>query len=264
MKLSRSKLLKGCINPYEIDKLLIQAEKVLKTWVPHWTTFITAPIREEICKIYDEIAELTYLTNGGYPNAERQRVLIYRSQQKHKVNINQASCPIRPLQIEGNFLFDRTTTNDFRNALTQAGLKLEDIGDIWITGDRGAQAICTLEGSQSLHNQKSNIRDVEIQFKAIAIEDLRLNKQRIPKTITTIEASKRLDAIASAGFGLSRSRISSQLNEGRLRLNWQETTNASKKLVIGDQIQLEGKGSIEVKNIEPTKRKRWRVELLRQ
>ena len=79
-----------------------------------------------------------------------------------------------------------------------------------------------------------------------------------------MEASKRIDAIASAGFGLSRAKITNQIKEGRLRLNWKTMTQSSRSVGVGDRIQLEGKGSIEVLNIELTKRERWRVELLRQ
>jgi RNA-binding protein YlmH len=82
--------------------------------------------------------------------------------------------------------------------------------------------------------------------------------------LSSVEASCRLDAIASAGFGISRSKVVKQIKEGRLRLNWEPIRLASRDLKVGDRLQLQDRGSIEVMNIERTKRERWRVEILRQ
>jgi RNA-binding protein YlmH len=79
-----------------------------------------------------------------------------------------------------------------------------------------------------------------------------------------VEASCRLDAIASAGFGLSRSKVIRQIREGRLRLNWNPVRQASRELKVGDRLQLQERGSVEVLNLELTKRDRWRVEMLRR
>ncbi len=42
------------------------------------------------------------------------------------------------------------------------------------------------------------------------------------KEITTVEASMRLDAIASAGFGMSRSKMVDAIAAGDVRVNWKE------------------------------------------
>ncbi len=262
MKLSRKKLLKSCIYPIEANQILVQVEGVLKTWQPTWTPFISAPIREEIIKILGAITDISYSSNGGYQNAERQRILITRTHQQDI--INQSKIPINAIQIEGNFLFDRTELQDFFEVLIQSGLKQEQIGDIWITGDKGAHAICTPEASMILENQTGFIRDVKIIFKSLNLNEIKLPQQRNPRKICTVEASKRLDAISSAGFGLSRAKIINKIKQGKLRLNWNVTDNASRSISIGDRLQLEGKGSIEVLNLEITKRGRWKVELLKK
>ena len=96
------------------------------------------------------------------------------------------------------------------------------------------------------------------------MKDLRIPLRKSPREISSVEASKRLDAIASAGFGLSRSKIIKQLKTGKVRMNWEPIHSASRSLSIGDRIQLEGKGSVEIIHIEQTKRERWRVELLKK
>ncbi len=88
--------------------------------------------------------------------------------------------------------------------------------------------------------------------------------QRPEKIINTVEASTRIDAIASAGFGLSRSKITTQIKQGYLRLNWELNQQPSKSIKIGDLIHLEKKGSLKILNIDKTKKDRWRIKLLRQ
>ena len=50
---------------------------------------------------------------------------------------------------------------------------------------------------------------------------------------------------------------------GRLRLNWGTVRQASRELVVGDRLQLQDRGSVEVLSLTRTKRERWRVELRR-
>ncbi len=262
MKLPKEKYLKRSKHSQELEQLLDIAQKAMDTWDSIWTKFIPAPLREEAIKIFQEIEDIAYTSTGGFPQAERQRILISRKRQEKL--LFEENPPISAIKIVGNFLFDRTSTSDFTQVLSKMGIRSEDIGDIWISGDRGAQAICTPEASISLANQNGLIRDVEICCKAIDLEELRIPFQRIPKRITSVEASKRLDAIASAGFGISRSKISQKLKAGKLRLNWCSAKTLSKEITVGDQIQLEDKGNIKILSLELTKRGRWRVELIRE
>ena len=95
------------------------------------------------------------------------------------------------------------------------------------------------------------------------VEMLQLPSIRTTKRFTSVEASCRLDALASAGFGISRARVLQQIRSGRLRLNWQAVKLASKSLSSGDRLQLQDRGSLEVMSPELTKRDRWRVTMER-
>ncbi len=261
MNLPKKELLKGCNDRLGMEILVNQAESVLRTWKPTWSSFISAPLREEALKIMAPLNNLYWQSDGGYPGAELQRMQCIRYEDE--IPICMESAPISGLHIEGNFLFDRASPKDFRNALEQIGVPKGGLGDIWINGDRGAQAICIPETAMFLDRKTSSVRDVTIKCESVPIKELRLPIHRLSKHLRTVEASTRLDAIASAGFGLSRGKVVNQIKAGKLRLNWKPIKQASKELIIGDRIQLEDRGSLEVINIELTKRHRWRVELLR-
>ena len=93
---------------------------------------------------------------------------------------------------------------------------------------------------------------------------LQLPAARSPRELSSVEASVRLDAVASAGFGLSRNRMVEQIRAGAVRINWQPVSSPSKELACGDRIRLEGRGELEILEIQPTKRDRWRLRMIRR
>ena len=139
----------------------------------------------------------------------------------------------------------------------------DNIGDLWVRGDRGGQGVCTPSTAEALHGRLGTVREVEIRCESRPVEQLQQPVQRSIRTLQTVEASCRLDAIASAGFGLSRAKIVTHVKAGRLRLNWVNVRHASRELVVGDRLQLQDRGSVEVLSLTRTKRERWRVELRR-
>ena len=76
------------------------------------------------------------------------------------------------------------------------------------------------------------------------------------KSLTSVEASLRLDAIASAGFGVSRSKMASWIRQGRIRVDWTVMTSPSRELQSGERVQLEGRGELVLDRADRTKQDR--------
>jgi RNA-binding protein YlmH len=107
------------------------------------------------------------------------------------------------------------------------------------------------------------VRTVEVALEARPLEQVQLPAPRLPRRFHTVEASLRLDAVASAGFGISRNRMAELIRQGRVRLNWQPINSPSRQLAAGDRVQLEGRGELQLEAVTATKRERWRIELVR-
>ena len=235
-----------------MHRLIDQAETVLRTWQPSWSPFLSGPELEDSRRL-ESLTELRLVRDGGRPGTERCRLQLSRSDQELQPELT----PISGLRLEGNFLFDRAEPEDMRQALIDLGVTADGIGDLWLRGDRGAQAVCTPDAADHLNGQTGRVREVTLTLEAVSIDSLQWPAQRLPKRFISVEASRRLDAIASAGFGLSRSKVTRQIREGRLRLNWHPVRQASRDLNVGDRLQLQDRGSVEVLNLELTKRDRW-------
>ena len=262
MYLPKEKILLKSPFRKELEFLLDYAEKALNNRVAIWSPFVSAQLVEEVKNKFNNLQDLTLFFDGGFPSAERKRICFRRSEEQMKspsVNI-----PIKGIYLKGNFLFDRAKENDFRDVLHEFGVDAGEIGDIWLIRDRGAQAICSQKCANLMHEKIGTLREVEIVIEAIDNEEMEIPFKRPEKIINTVEASKRIDAIASAGFGLSRSKITTQIKQGCLRLNWNLNAQPSKSVNIGDLIHLENKGSLKILNINKTKKERWRIKLLRQ
>ena len=106
------------------------------------------------------------------------------------------------------------------------------------------------------------VRSVPVKVQPITLDELKIRPPQ-KKEINTVEASLRLDAIASAGFGLSRSKMSDAITGGDVRVNWKDITQASYNIKSGDLITFRGKGRLEVGEIAVTKKERYRVQLTR-
>jgi len=252
-------LLAGSRDPAALEPVLRAADQALRTWEPVWTPFLPALLREEAERQLSGLVDLVVASNGGYDGAERRRLLLQRVDAVQE-GLDPA---LMGLELGGNFLFDPATAAEFRQALEQAGAEAGAIGDVWLRGDRGAQAIVTADLAQRWHGQRLVVRTTAVELEARALEQLQRPASRQPRPLASVEASLRLDALASAGFGLSRTRMADLIRQGGVRLNWQPVTSPSRELQEGDRVQLEGRGELRITSVTPTKRGRLRIAMER-
>ncbi|MEN9540487.1 MAG: hypothetical protein RLZZ459_578 [Cyanobacteriota bacterium] len=258
--LPREELLKGCRQPGALRDLIDLAEEALRTWEPIWSGFVPADLREEAEQRLGQLSELKLSSAGGWPQAERRCLLLERSEPGGDAG----APPLTGLVVSGNFLFDPAEPEDVRQGLLTVGAAAGDLGDIWMRGDRGAQLVLRADAAAALDGRTALVRTVEVQLEVQPIAQLQLPANRTPRELSSVEASLRLDAVASAGFGLSRNRMADLIRNGAVRLNWQAVTSPSRELASGDRIRLEGRGELEIVEIQPTKRERWRLRMVRR
>jgi len=256
--LPREELLKGVENRDSLARVIDQAEQAIKTWEVVLTDFLSPPELAEIQRVFSRLTEVQLAAWGGYPQAERQRIAIARSE----LPLDQSQVSLVAVEIAGNFLFDTASHRDFLGAMLGTGIVREKTGDIIVLGERGAQAIVAPELVEFLSMSLNQVRSVTVKTQQIQVTELKVREPK-KKELTTVEASLRLDAIASAGFGMSRSKMVDFIDAGDVRVNWKEVTQASSQVKSGDLIAIRSKGRLEVGEIAVTKKDRYRVQLTR-
>ncbi len=256
--LPREDLLKGVENRESVARVVDLADQAIKTWEVVLTDFLSPPELVEIQQQFGRLTEVQLVAWGGYPQAERQRLAIARSE----LPLDQSQVQVAALDIAGNFLFDPATHRDFLGAMLGCGLVREKTGDVIVLGERGGQAIVVPEMVEYLETHLTQVRSVPVKTQRIDLSELKIREPK-KKEMTTVEASMRLDAIASAGFGVSRSKMSDLITAGDVRVNWKDISQASHQVKSGDLIAIRGKGRLEVGEVTVTKKDRYRVQLTR-
>ncbi|MDB9510023.1 photosystem II S4 domain protein [Kamptonema animale CS-326] len=256
--LPREELLKGIENRECVARAIDQAEQALKTWEISMTDFLSPPELAETQKVFSRLTEVQLIAWGGYPQAERQRLAIARSE----IPLDNYSVSVAALEIAGNFLFDTASHRDFLGSILGSGIVREKTGDIIVLGERGAQAIVVPELVEYLEMHLKQVRSVPVQIQRIELSELKIKEPK-KKELTTVEASMRLDAIASAGFGMSRSKMVDLIEGGDVRVNWKDISQSSHIIKSGDLVAIRGKGRLEIGEVMVTKKDRYRIQLTR-
>ena len=248
----------------ETEELINIANLAYKHWETYWTGFNSTYVCEEILKDFENLNDFKFFIYGGFSSSQRSRIACFRGDNIPEEDALKSNFPAQGIKINGNFLFDNATQDDFRSLLIENGVNQIKVGDIWTIGDRGAQGIIDNLDIKHLDEKIFYLRDVKVKVNIVGIDELQIPSGRSKKLVNTVEASTRLDAIASAGFRVSRTKIIERIENGMLRLNGSKVNKPTINLKIGDKLELENKGFIEILNLEITKRERWKVKLLRK
>jgi photosystem II S4 domain protein len=256
--LPREELLKRVENRETVARAIDLAEQAIKTWEVVETDFLSPPEIAEIKGVFDRLSDVEIIATGGYPQAERQRLGICRSE----LPFEPSQVPLAAIQIAGNFLFDPPTHRDFLGAMLGCGIVRDKTGDIIVLGEQGAQAIVAPELVEFLETNLTQVRSVPVKTRRIDFSELKIREPK-KKAMVTTEASLRLDAIASAGFGMSRSKMVDLISSGDVRVNWKEIGQSAHALKAGDLVAIRGKGRLEIGEVSITKKERYRINLTR-
>jgi RNA-binding protein YlmH len=124
--LPKEDLLKGIENREVLVKIIDRAEQAIKTWEVVPTDFLSPPEIMEAQRAFSRLTEVALVAWGGYPQAERQRLAIARSD----LPLDTENVELAAINIAGNFLFDSATHRDFLGALLGTGLVREKVGGV--------------------------------------------------------------------------------------------------------------------------------------
>ncbi|KAM2898393.1 hypothetical protein COP2_007933 [Malus domestica] len=252
-------LLKGVADKTvieEVKRVLEMARRASSRREVLHTNFLTPPVVKESMLALEKLADLKVVVQGGYPQAERCRISV-----GHPEVLTSDPDVIAALSITGNFGFQPCSHGDFLGAILGTGISREKLGDIILQGEKGAQVIVVPELVDFIISSLDKVGNVPVSFKRIPLIALDYEPPRT-KSFKTIEASVRVDAIASAGFKLSRTKLVDLICDGDVRVNWTPVTKNGATLKTGDIVSVRGKGRLKIGEINPTKKGKFAVELI--
>ena len=145
------------------------------------------------------------------------------------------------------------THRDVLGSLMGLGIERTNFGDI-IMQTGGAQLIVDAAMADYVKQNFTKIAMVSVSVEDMDISEIQPKEEKIKEIRTTV-ASLRLDAVASSGFSVSRTKVVSSINAGLVQVNWQPAKGPAQEVKEGDIISLRGRGRMKIEEITGTSRK---------
>ncbi|PKI37640.1 hypothetical protein CRG98_041933 [Punica granatum] len=221
------------------------------------TDFLTPPVLKESMLLLEKFADVKAIAQGGYPQAERCRISI-----GHVETLTSEPDAVAALSITGSFSFGSYSHGDFLGAILGTGITREKLGDIILQGARGAQVLIVPELVDYVMSTLDRIGSIRVSCTKIPLDALEYEPPRT-QSFKSVEASVRVDALASAGFKISRTKLSALISSGDVRVNWATVTKSGYTLKSGDVVSVSGKGRLKIGEINATRKGKFAVELIR-
>lgn len=252
MSVNKEDILKGITKIEDkvlASRLLDKAEQCrYSSFV--FSDFLT-PYEAALAKrVLNKLETLHFEFWGGYDDAERvvaviSQDIIFKEDIQHNINLG---------FIEIELLAEKALSHrDYLGSLLGLGIRREKIGDILV--DEGK---CTV----IVHDQIADF----IVYNIEKIGNVKASCHRISsfqfippkkqeKLISSTVASLRADAIASSGFGISRTKILDYFKSQRVSINWETIQNPAKLLIEGDVVSIRGLGRMVLEKVGGTTKK---------
>lgn len=214
------------------------------------------PREQEIVKmVVRREPALNVWSDGGYENAERQRLLIVPDY----VAEDLVSFELAYLRIEANS-GKKLEHRDVLGAMMGLGIKREKLGDI-LLHDTGCDCVVDSRLGELILRQVGQIGREHVNIRTIAREELALPVQK-KRVFAVSVASLRMDAVLAEGFQISRAKVSQQIKNGKCKVNHKVVDQPDFSVAEGDLLSLRGFGRLFVESIGgKTKKGRIWVEL---
>ncbi|CAL9160004.1 unnamed protein product [Musa hybrid cultivar] len=220
------------------------------------TDFLTPPVVKESILALEKLADVKAVSQGGYPQAERCRLSV-----GHPDDMPTDPDVVAALSITGNFTFDACSHGDFLGAILGTGIVREKVGDILLQGEKGSQVIVVPELTDFLMSTLDKVGNISVTCRPIPLLALEYEPPKT-KTFRTVESSLRVDALASAGFKISRSKLVDLISNGDVRVNWSPVMKNGTTLKTGDVVSVSGKGRLKIGEITTTRKGKYAIELI--
>lgn len=228
-------------NELELGRRILDLVEIVEERKTSRSTHFLNPREKNISEeILSQLTGVNFKSSGGHPDAERERILIFPD----FLFPEHQEVPLTCLKISGNFDFVSVDHSDFLGAILGLGIKRELVGDILIYGDM-AQVVITPELEREIFKNLDAVNEVPVEIEKINCNDI-VFEESSRKEIKATVASLRLDAVLSAGFGDSRSRSKRSINQGKVKLNWRQTSDPAAEIDVGDLISFRGRGRLKV------------------
>lgn len=220
----------------------------------HYTTFTDFLNMEEQSNLLSLRLKTPFRLCGGYDGAERCIAAFGEA-------CESARMPVRFIKIEpaAKKFADKLNHRDFLGSLMGLGIKREMLGDIVISENTG-YLICLESVADYIVDHLSKVKHTGVLCRFVP--ELPQGVQSEPQEQRKTVSSLRIDVLAAAVYGLSRSAVKELFVQRKVFVNSALCENFSFVPKEGDVVSVRGKGRFRLgETLGSTKKSRLVVQL---
>lgn len=241
-----------------VSKILDKASRSEKSKKIVYSDFLDPYQKNVVERALSADSEINFTFYGGYDGAERV-IIFFRPNFMSEDNNYDDENPFKLICISLNSR-ECLTHRDFLGALMGLGIKREKIGDILVK-ENSCEIIVLYDIADYIMYNLDKVGNARTNIEVKDTDEIQAIEPKLKEIRTTV-ASLRLDSISSAGFGISRSKITDYIKSEKVNLNWEMTDSLTKQVKEGDTISIRGKGRVVLEKVGGTTKKgRIAVEL---
>ena len=154
-------------------------------------------------------------SDGGFANAERSRI-AFVAEDFYSTPDFGLVCYL----VSWDKRYYTLGHRDILGAFMGMGCEREIMGDIVLVPE-GAQFVADKSFANYIESNLCQIGAAHVSLQQIGREELKEKEEKV-KIISATVAALRLDAVAAAGYGISRSRMAEEIKSQNVKLNWKE------------------------------------------
>ena len=235
-----------------LARVLDQQQRARQRGIPTHTGFLSPAQQAQSADLLMAAAPGEGLLHGGYPDAERKLWAFLPDWLEEESWLAGEDCPLCAIAVtlpQGA----RLTHRDYLGAILGLGLTREKIGDL-LVGEGVCQVLLLREVAHVLLTQLDQVGRARVKVTACPLSELKPPEQKT-KIIRDTVAALRLDAVASTGFSLSRSKMASLISSKKLTLNGRECDKPDRLVEEGDVLTCRGLGKCVLTEVSGTSKK---------
>lgn len=245
------------------ERVVTRATAAAREWEVCVSDFVTPPERDALELTLEGLEGVTVCSWGGYDSAERCVVAAVRKDLVEGPEDVVALLGDKLALLNVTGAFKGQGHRDFMGAVLGAGVTRAKVGDVVVLEDgRGAMVVVTADIADFLVGGITSVGPVDVAVERLPLKDIEIQPKRV-KAMQSVEASMRLDAVASAGLKVSRSKLAAMVRSGGVSVNYREITSPARTLKSGDVVSVRGVGKLEIVDCTTTSKGRFRVDMKR-
>jgi len=196
-------------------------------------------------------------SQGGFQTAERVKAAFVCQDFRGEVAFS-----VEAVAVEWDVRYYQLSHRDVLGGLLALGIKRAVVGDILMVPG-GCQIIADASIVPFLLAELQRIGAANVKTKRVELSDLQPRPETVKEIRSTV-ASLRLDSVAAAGFGTSRTQMTEEIQAEKVKVNWKDAKSPAQIVKAGDIISFRGRGRVEIMEITgQTKKGRTGVLLKR-